>query len=127
MRDYIRYWPAGVFEDKDGVVVPCKFVSLDQAAASSNVQAVAAVTGKKIKVLKITVSSDTVETQIRFKNGSGGGNLYFIVAPDITLNPPNADIDGGLFGLCETSAGTGLYFDTGAGDDVHINLTYIEV
>lgn len=125
-KEFQRYFSGGLFETQNEVI-PTKYAHLSAATGSSNTSLVAAVTGKKIRVLHISCSATTTETPIAFKDGSGGTELHRIIAPDRALNPPNADRFAGPFGLFETTAGTALVVDVGSGSDVQVNIVYIEV
>jgi hypothetical protein len=99
-----------------------KFAKADVVAAGSN-DIVAAVPAKKIRVIAVSVSGDTAAaTTWKFQSNA---------ATDITAVSSIAQ-NGGFsvncpLGLFETVSGEKLTVVAGAGDDIHVNITYIEV
>jgi hypothetical protein len=104
-----------VFEKIDGQETPCPvlgaFISLTGSA--TNIPVVAAVSGKKIRVLSICLTSAANMTQPTLKNGSGGAVIYQMTCPANTGEHPDVVRDLNPFGWCETSTGVGLYADAG--------------
>ena len=93
------------------------------AASSGNNTLVAAVTGKKIRVLALTVTMTGTAVTIRFEDGAGGTALTGQMQPTqgqtVTLpfNP---------VGWFETSAATLLNLELGGAQSVDGVLVYIE-
>ncbi len=105
----VVYSPNKVFvSTKDGVVpVESLFVA---RAVSANNSVVAAVSGKRIRVVGLTIQTNGAAAgSITFYSGSGGTALWGFVTPPNTMPPfvhePN------LLGYFETATGVGL-FDT---------------
>ena len=98
-----------------------------QLALGSNASVVAAVTGKRIRVLGFTAQGDGSAGRIAFKDGSGGTRLFGPLNIPSSATPETyflPVIDSGYF---ETSTGVGLFADVGAfGGAVNLNVFYIE-
>ena len=94
-----------------------------EAAASGNNTLVAAVTGKKIRVLALAITMTGTAVTIRFEDGAGGTALTGQMQPTqgqtVTLpfNP---------VGWFETSAATLLNLELGGAQSVDGVLVYIE-
>lgn len=85
---------------------------------------VAAVTGKKIRVLALSVSVLTAAGSVTIK-GTGGGTLYQMT---LGIGTPFAASSGALgVGLFETATGEGVLPSNGATVDSFCNCTYVEV
>jgi hypothetical protein len=128
MTNFTRYWPAGVFEDKDGVVVPVKDVSVVLIAATANQAVIAAVSGKEIRILSGCIVSAGAVTSALFKSASGGTTKTAYIVPPNTAAAVSGNVilEPNLFGWFRTTAGEGLFCDTGA-VGVRVSLNYIEV
>lgn len=99
---------------------PVKYVAISNSA---DVALVAAVTGKKIRVLQYTiVSGGTVG--LRFTNGSGGAALTGVMPLVANSGVASPYCPVGLF---ETSITTALWFDVDAAITIYGHLTYQEV
>ena len=93
------------------------------AASSGNNTVVAAVTGKKIRVLALAMTMTGTAVTIRFEDGASGtavpGQMQPTQGQTVTLpfNP---------VGWCETSAATLLNLELGGAQSVDGVLVYIE-
>lgn len=121
-----RFHAEHLLEDKTGVL-PIKYYSpgVSVAVGTNNV-AVAAVTGKKIRVVGIHVASTSAAgTSVSFKSGSGGQfktawvNTQAAVLSDRHLPFLPA-------GYAETDAGVGLYYDVQVGAAA-LAIQYVEI
>lgn len=111
--------PSFIFTDTDGTPIVINDALAVLAAATANQQVVAAVTGKKIRVLSILLESG-LGTTAYFKSGSGGGGLFYFNA----AAGANEFYSAPEIGLCETAAGVGLFCDTGT-NGATVSLRYI--
>lgn len=93
---------------------------------AANVQLVAAVTGKKIRVMKVTISSTTTATNggVSLLDGSGGTIKWAFTAPDPAVNSPFTD-DFGDSGLFELTTATGLFLTVQTAS-ANVFVEYIE-
>lgn len=124
MRNYLRRWPQGVFEDNNGTVVPVTDVYVSLTAATNNQSIVSAVSGKQIIALGIIASSQGLATQINLKNGSGGTVRSIIVLPANTVADPNVILPFDELGWMRTDSGVALVADCGA-VAANISVRYI--
>lgn len=95
-----------------------------RVALTADGDIVAAVTGKKIRVLAMTVNVDTANDDLDVEDSSGGTNLWkFVNVPlGVSVLPFNP------VGWFETTSGNALYGDiTLAGTSVNIAVVYLEV
>lgn len=110
----------GILQNSGSQLTP-KFARV-ALAADGNI--VAGVSGKKIRVLAMTVNVDTANDDLDVDDGSGGTNLWkFVNIPlGVTVLPFSP------VGWFETTAGNALYADiTLAGTGVNIAVVYVEV
>lgn len=107
--------------DRDSQSLISKFVSVS-ASSSGNNTLVAAVTGKKIRVLSYSLVAAGAVT-VKFQSGSTGTDLTgaMSIAANGTVS---ADSVNGLF---ETAASTLLNLSLGGAVSVTGHITYIEV
>lgn len=79
--------------------------------ATTNAIAIAAVTGKKIRVMGFSFTANAAGTNpgIVLKDGSGGTTKYAVTIPALTVGEhARPVIDAGYF---DTTVSTGLFFD----------------
>lgn len=91
------------------------------AAVANDQQIVAAVTGKRIRVMGMVLGSSAASSSVLFQSGAAGVQLTTLLnAPAIATLPPFVlpITDSGYF---ETTTGEGLFCD------VTIAITYINV
>lgn len=104
----------------------CKLKSVVfEAAVASNQQVIAAVTGKRIRVMGYSAQSDTT-TQGSFLLTDGSGGRYMFgpyFAPPTTAEPLQVPVIDS--GYDETSTGVGLFVGVGTAA-VNLNVYYIE-
>lgn len=92
------------------------------AATSGESTVVAAVTGSKIRVLSITVSTDSVEN-VTILDGTGGSTLQkFYLSGNVAQSESSGQ--GYLF---ETSAGNALVANLSGANNTSVRVTYCEV
>jgi hypothetical protein len=109
--------------DCGGEMATVKYAVIDEATSGNNTL-VAAVTGKKIRVLNyVMVSGGTVTT--RFESGAGGTALSGQMTMFLTVSNPMS-ISCGSVGCFETAAGELLNLELSAAQSVDGHLAYIE-
>jgi len=115
--------PCFMFMDTNQAPIEIKTKHVLVTAGATNVQVVAAVTGKRLRILSVVAEHPTTASELALKDGSGGANLLLLAIAAGAANqilPPNS------LGWCDTSAGVGLYADAGAGANVNVSVRYIE-
>lgn len=101
----------------------CKYAAIDAATSGDNTL-VAAVTGKKLRVLAAFFTMTGTAVTIRFESGAGGTALTGQMTPaqgQTIVLPYNPH------GWFETAAGSLLNLELGGAQSVDGALTYIEV
>jgi hypothetical protein len=116
--------PSWMFVDTNGAPIEVKSVSGALLASTANQSLIAAVTGKRLRVLSIIVNSAGATTVISLKNGSGGAIIMSFNVPAST-NGENAVFDIDPIGWCDTAAGVALVADLG-GAICGYSIRYIE-
>lgn len=115
-----------IFDPVSGTFCTPKFVFKNVSASATDSSIVAAVTGKKIRVLAyIAGATGTATTYVFNSKPSGAG-----AAITGTRTTPAQDAHSYGFspvGLFETVAGEGLTMSTGAGSTIGLDVVYIEV
>lgn len=106
----------------NGAHKPVKYASIS-AATSGNNTLVAAVTGKKLRVLSLTLVATTAVT-VKFQSAAGGTDLTGAMPLGANGVLPMARNDDGHF---ETVAGQLLNLVLGGNVQVSGCLTYVEV
>lgn len=107
---------------------PVNLKSASGTSADANIEVVAAVTNKKIKVVGLCLTTiATTEAMVRFEDGSGGTELYRFDLRAVT---------GGMSGVVlpiafpghwfSTSASTALNLENAATQTIHYSVTYYE-
>lgn len=105
----------------DGTQLTPKFATISASASGSN-SIVAAVTGKKIRVLQFSlIANGTVNAKFRSAAATDKTGLYYLVA-NSGLAPPFCPL-----GLFETTSGEALTLDLSAAIAVGGQLVYVEV
>lgn len=95
----------------------------DVAAAQSDVSVIAAVAGRRLRILALVVTADTAATTITFESGTATGISGTLdVAPNDPLVLPEFQL-----GWFETAAGEAFTVNTGAGGGVTLQTIYAEV
>lgn len=103
-----------------------KFAIANVAAGTTDGAVVAAVSGKKIRVLSYSLSALAAgATTATFTSKPGGAGSA--VSPVISLGANGFAAESSDSGLFETVAGQGLSLTTAAGAGVGVRVTYIEV
>lgn len=116
----------GIVDTASGTVVTPKYAFANVAAATTDGAVVAAVAGKKIRVLGVVFVAGATATTLTFTSkpagaGSAKSCLFANAANGGASLPVN---DQGWF---ETVAGEGLSATTGAGSTTGVQVVYIEV
>lgn len=106
---YFVYKKNGNLED-----CPIKTAQVNAIAVATNQQIVAAVTGKKIRVVGGTMYSNGAASAVNFIDGSGGAGLKALFVPANTVSHPNVLIAPEINEQFETSAGVGLFANNSA-------------
>lgn len=104
-----------------GVATETKFAKFG-TSSSGNTSVVAAVTGKKIRVLSLTMMAGGT-TAVKFTDGAGGTDLTgaFPLIAQAGLSASH------LNGLFETTAATALVLNNGSAQSIQGMLTYVEL
>jgi hypothetical protein len=113
---------SGTIQLIGGNTVPVKRAFLNQAASGTAQTVVAAVSGKRIRVLALAMRAGATATDATFNSGSTAISPLFA----------NAINDGAVLplnehGWFETAAGAALTVTTGAGSTTGILVNYVEV
>lgn len=107
-----------------GLSVP-KFAFANVAASQTDSALVTAVSGKRLRVLDVKLSTNTATTPVTFNSKPSGAGT----ACSATFNAP-VGLNGFGYtplGHFETNSGEGLTVTTGAGNTVAVQITYCEV
>ena len=99
---------SGKLHTEDGPK-PVKYAVISAGAGDNSI--VAAVTGKKIRVIQYTLTCDTADATYRFESGAGGTALTGVI-PMADNGAVSAMCEQGLF---ETAAGAALSLEATAG------------
>jgi len=117
--------PKWLFKNSDGSPCEIKNTLAAVSAGATNAQVLAAVTGKRLRVLSITVNAGTAASiLLSLKNGSGGAGLLYLRDPS-TSTGAQIHLAPSEIGHADTGEGVGLFADT-AGADLVISVRYIE-
>lgn len=117
---------AGNPEQSNGAWSSELFGRANIAAATTDGAVIAAVAGKKIRVLSYLVSALTAgATTATFTTKPGGAGSA--ISPVISLAANGNVSEESEFGLFETNVGEGLSLTTGAGAGVGVRVTYVLV
>lgn len=112
--------------DENGNVLVVKRTKASVAASQTDSQIVAAVAGKKIRVLTLAMACGGTATAITFNSKGSGAGTAISVAFNNAANrteslPRNPE------GWFETNAGEALTATTGTGSTTGVILNYVEV
>ncbi len=116
----------GVLQTPTGTVLEVKYHNAAVAAAGTDTAFIAAVTGKKIRVLQFALDCGATATALTFNSkGSGAGTAiagpYTQAISENTVRPYSPQ------GWFETVAGESLSITTGAGSSTTVQVAYVEV
>jgi hypothetical protein len=100
----------------------CKAVSV---VVSSNATVIAAITGRKIRVMGFVIQGDGGVSKITFKDGSGGATLFGPITVSSSATPSQLAIGIVNSGYFETSSGVGLFADV-VTTAANMNVFYID-
>jgi hypothetical protein len=121
-RDY-----TGVIHDPlTGAALTVKRAFASVAAGTTDGPVVAAVAGKKLRVLAFILMAAATATLATFNSKGAGAGVAISPAYPCAINgglAPPYNVHGWL----ETSAGEGLTLTTGAGSTVVVQVVYVEV
>jgi len=101
---------------------PVKYAKIVGSAAS-DIELVALVADKKIRVLNYTIIADG-DTTVRFESGPGGTALTGLLTLTASSGAAPADAEAGLF---ETVAGDSLSLELGSSVVIGGHLAYQEI
>jgi uncharacterized protein YfiM (DUF2279 family) len=107
-----------------GLAAP-KFAFAAAAAGSTDIALVAAVSGKRIRVLDVKVSTAVAVTGVVFNSKPTGAGVAISATFQATVGVSGFGLN--QLGHFETAVGEGLSVSTGAGNTVAVQITYIEV
>lgn len=105
-----RIFPAKLFEGLGGEVTPLKSVGVALAVGNDQ-QVIAAVAGKRIRVMGWIAQSITAAGQHQFKNGSGGTAFTDDHYAPIDTTGTKFEMSVISSGYFETDTGVGLFAD----------------
>lgn len=119
--------PSYIFKDTNGGPIEIKTKYIQILSSDTNRSVIAAVTGKRLRILSITgYSQDAAAVgYVLLKDGSGGTSLVLLKLDPAAPANPMLILDLDALGWLDTSAGVGLFAD-GAGQNCILNLRYIE-
>jgi len=100
----------------------CKAVSV---AVSNNATVIAAITGRKIRIMGFVLQGDGGVSKITFKDGSGGATLFGPITVPSSASPSQLALGITTPGYFETSSGVGLFADV-VTTAANINVFYID-
>jgi hypothetical protein len=116
--------PSFQFEDTQNGLIEIKSAYKAVVATTANQEVLAAVTGKRIRVIGLACFSDGAVTAVNLKSGSGGATLFWALVPantaGDTLILPITE-----FGYADTATGVGLFSD-GFAVATRLCVRYIE-
>ena len=117
-------WCGSVY-DENGNLCPILTAFANIAAGTTDGSIVAAVTGKKIRILGYTVMCGATATTFVFNSKpAGAGNAIGMTLQNAANGGVERSASAGTF-LFQTNPGEGLTATTGAGSTVGVNVTYI--
>lgn len=93
------------------------------SAADGDYEVVAAVAGKKLRVIALTATALTTAGVVSLKSGAAGATIF---AAHLALGTPLVAVAPGI-GLCETAAGAALDASNATGVDSFVNVTFQEI
>jgi hypothetical protein len=123
MAEVVQYFPAAIFRDKDG---PCEIKTYTATqAASTNVTWVAAVTGKRHRIIEMLgVSDAAAQLSLNIYSNSSATLIGRTTLPASTSNTM-LKLEFNPAGWFETVTGELLGGSTGAGAQGLITIRYI--
>ena len=117
--------PATIFQDSDQKVIDPLDLFKQLTGGGANQEILAAITGKKIRVLEMVVSSGSTASVLSIKSASAGTILRLFQIPAITQGDPNVVLPYDADGHFDTIVGQGLFADVAAGPNVNFSMRYI--
>lgn len=110
----------------DGAYPRIKFAVIDDASSGDNT-VIAAVSGKKIRVLSYTLVP-TADVTVRFESGAAGTALtgQMVLFQEDGVVTQNLSVNCGSYGCFETAAGALLNLELSGAVSVDGHITYIE-
>lgn len=111
----------------NGTALTVKYAFANIAASQTDAALVAAVTGKKIRVLGYALhAGDTAGSDVTFNTKPVGAGAAITSLKALGINQ-SVVVPQSKDGWFETTAGQGLSVTTGAGSATGIDLVYVEV
>jgi hypothetical protein len=109
---------------ESGLAAP-KFAFATVTAAATDTAIVAAVSGRRIRVLDVKLTTTVAATGITFNTKPSGAGVA--ITPAFTVAVDVVSFGFNQLGHFQTSVGEGLSATTGAGNSIGVQITYIEV
>lgn len=125
--EYVKYFATNIYTDSTRNVCEVKPGFLQALAATLNQQVIAAVSGKRIRILRGTVHSNGAAGSVVFYSSTGGAACYALYIPANTVATPNVPIEWSPDGAFESITSGGIFVDNNSAATVNISLRYIEV
>lgn len=117
---------SGVLRSPSGAVLTVKRKNQAVAAAGTDTAVIAAVAGKKIRVLAVDLDCAGTATVFQFNTKPAGAGTI-IVGPFNDAISETKNLGYNPQGWFETGVGEGLSATTGAGSTTSVQLVYVEV
>lgn len=109
-----------------GASAEAKFAKANVAASSTDSEVIAAVAGKKHRVMLFRLHAGDTATNVTFNSKGAGAGVAISETFACGVNGGRAD-GFSIIGHFETAAGEALTVTTGSGSTVGVGVAYIEV
>lgn len=116
----------GKYMVDDQTWVDAKYAKANVAASQTDAAVVAAVAGKKIRVLSFRLHAGGTATNVTFTSKPAGAGTAISELFALGINGGRSEPPSD-YGHFETAVGEGLSVTTGAGSTVGIGVVYVEV
>jgi hypothetical protein len=103
-----------MFCGPQGVPIDIQDIVVVLSGSATNTSIVAAVAGKRVRVIGLEAYSVGALTTVAFKSASGGVSKYILTVPASTGNPPDLSRPPNALGWFDTNSGEGLFADCGS-------------
>ena len=115
----------GAVQTFEGGLAAPKFAFATVTASATDTSIVAAVAGRRIRVLDVKLTTTVAATGITFNTKPSGAGTA--ITPAFTVAVDVVAFGFNQLGHFQTSVGEGLSVTTGAGNSIGVQITYIEV